>query len=240
MAGKIKNLNLLQKEIKVKFKNLKYLEEAVTHKSYANENRNKNIRDNERLEFLGDAVLDLVISEILFKRYKDYPEGELAKTRAVVVSAPTLARTAKKLNLGNYLRLGKGEEMTGGRKRDSILADAFEALVGAIYLDKGLKVVSKFIKDNLTEEIDRVERGEYIQDYKTLLQEEIQKRSNTRPLYRVVSEEGPDHDKRFTVLVECKNQILGKGVGKNKKEAQQRAAADAIERDAVSKLEEKL
>lgn len=228
VVGNVRDLSLLEKKIQVKFADLGYLKKAMTHKSYANENRGENIKDNERLEFLGDAVLDLVISEYIFRHYPDYPEGELAKTRAVVVSAPTLARIAKKIGLGQYLLLGRGEEMTGGRERDSILADAFEALVGAIYLDQGLQIVSQFILDYLVEEISTVERGEHLRDYKTLLQEEIQKRSNTRPLYRVVHEEGPDHDKRFTVQVEYKNRIIGTGIGQSKKEAQQRAAADAI------------
>ncbi len=233
MEGNPRDLNVLQKVIQIKFKNKRYLRQAMTHKSFANENRSKVVKDNERLEFLGDAVLNLVISDIIFKQFADYPEGELAKTRAVVVSAPTLARTAKRLELGQYLFLGKGEEMTGGRDRDSILADAFEALIGAIYLDRGLKEVARFIKKYLTEEIEMVDSGEYIQDYKTILQEEIQKRSNTRPLYRVIHEEGPDHDKRFTVQVEYKNLVIGTGIGKNKKEAQQKAAANAI-----AKLEE--
>lgn len=222
------NLNLLQKTIQIKFKNQLILQQAMTHKSYANENRNKSARDNERLEFLGDAVLNLVISDTIFKMYRDYPEGELAKTRAVVVSAPTLARTAKKIDLGKYLYLGKGEAMTGGRNRDSILADALEALIGAIYLDCGLAAVTDFIKKYLFDEIQLVESGEHIQDYKTILQEEIQKRSNTRPLYSVVNEEGPDHDKLFTVQVKYKSSVIGTGTGKNKKEAQQKAAANAI------------
>lgn len=222
------NLNLLQKTIQIKFKNQLILQQAMTHKSYANENRNKSARDNERLEFLGDAVLNLVISDTIFKMYRDYPEGELAKTRAVVVSAPTLARTAKKIELGKYLYLGKGEAMTGGRNRDSILADGLEALIGAIYLDCGLAEVTDFIKKYLFDEIQLVESGEHIQDYKTILQEEIQKRSNTRPLYSVVNEEGPDHDKLFTVQVKYKSSVIGTGTGKNKKEAQQRAAANAI------------
>ena len=238
MGGRVKSLKELQKDIQIKFDKLSYLKVATTHKSYANEHRQKKIKDNERLEFLGDAILNLVISECLFKTYKKYPEGELAKTRAVVVSSHTLARVAKRLDLGQYIRLGRGEEMTGGRDRDSILADAMEALIGAIYLDNGLEVVAKFIKKHLIEEIQRVERGEHIQDYKTLLQEEIQKRSNTRPRYRVVNEEGPDHDKRFTIQVEYKDKIIGEGIGKNKKEAQQRAAEDAIEKDGVSKIEE--
>ncbi len=229
MNQNTKPISMLEKQIQIKFKNKAYLKKAMTHKSYANENRHKKAKPNERLEFLGDAVLNLVISEYIFKRYLDYPEGELAKTRAVVVSAPTLARISKDINLGQYLLLGKGEEMTGGRERDSILADVFEALLGAIYLDQGLEVAREFIHLYLIDEILSVERGEYIQDYKTLLQEEIQKRSNTRPVYQVASEEGTDHNKKFSIEVEYEGEIIGKGTGKSKKEAQQRAAADALQ-----------
>lgn len=230
MDGNGKELSLLEQQIQIEFTDKLYLQKSMTHKSYANENRNDHIKDNERLEFLGDAVLDLVISEYIFRQHPEYPEGELAKMRAVVVSAPTLAKVSKNLNLGQYLRLGKGEELTGGRERDSILADTFEALVGAIYLDGGLNAARNFILDNLISEVALVERGEHLQDYKTLLQEEIQKRSNTRPLYRVIDEVGPDHNKQFTVQVEYKNRVIGVGTGQSKKEAQQRAAKDAIAR----------
>lgn len=228
MDGNGKELKLLEQQIQIQFSNKFLLQKSMTHKSFANENRSENIKDNERLEFLGDAVLDLVISEYIFRQHPEFPEGELAKMRAVVVSAPTLARTSKGLNLGQYLRLGKGEELTGGRERDSILADTFEALVGAIYLDQGLEVVRSFILGHLKQEILLVERGEHLQDYKTLLQEEIQKRSNTRPIYRVIDETGPDHNKQFTIQVEYKNRVIGIGSGQSKKEAQQRAAKDAI------------
>lgn len=225
---RMRDLNLLEERVQVHFKDQKYLRKSMTHKSYANENRHERVKDNERLEFLGDAVLDLVVSEYIFCEHPDYPEGELAKMRAVVVSAPTLSRIAKKIDLGKFLLLGKGEEMTGGRERDSILADAFEALVGAVYLDQGLEETRRFILQYLLDEITTVERGEHMQDYKTLLQEVIQKKSNTRPLYRVIDEVGPDHNKQFTVQVEYKSRVIGIGTGQSKKEAQQRAAADAI------------
>ncbi|MCK4259036.1 MAG: ribonuclease III [Halanaerobiales bacterium] len=230
MNQNTKSLNMLEKQINVEFKNKAYLKKSMTHKSYANENRHKKAKPNERLEFLGDAVLNLVISEYIFKRYPNYPEGELAKTRAVVVSSLTLARISKRINLGQFLLLGKGEEMTGGRERDSILADVFEALLGGIYLDQGLEVAREFIHAHLIDEILSVERGEHIHDYKTLLQEEIQKRSNTRPIYQVASEEGPDHNKQFDIEVEFSGKIIGKGTGKSKKDAQQKAAEDALQR----------
>ncbi|MCK8816924.1 ribonuclease III [Natroniella sulfidigena] len=220
----------LEQEIEVEFENEELLKRALTHKSYSNENRNQNLKNNERLEFLGDAILDLVISEYIFDKYSEHPEGELAKIRSVVVSAPVLAEKSKEINLGNYLLLGKGEEITGGRKRDSILADAFEALVGSIYLDQGLETVRKFILELLTADIMTVEAGEHIQDYKTLLQELIQQNSNSRPEYSVVKEEGPDHNKEFTVQVIFEDEVLGVGIGSSKKEAQQKAAKNAIKK----------
>ncbi len=223
-------LDKIQVKIDISFNELGLLQRSLTHKSYANEKRNLNIKDNERLEFLGDAVLDVIVSEYMFFKYPDHPEGELAKIRSVVVSAPVLAQKASEINLGDYLLLGKGEEMTGGRKRDSILADAFEALVGSIYLDQGLAVVEKFVLDLLLADIKRVETGEHIHDYKTLLQEIVQKRSNSRPKYNVIKEEGPDHNKEFTVQVDFEDDILGVGRGSSKKEAQQKAAKDALDK----------
>ncbi|AGB41359.1 ribonuclease III [Halobacteroides halobius DSM 5150] len=228
MAANKEVLIELQQEIEVQFSDLKLLEKAITHKSYANEKQELKIKDNERLEFLGDSVLDLIISRYIFLNYPDHPEGELAKIRSVVVSAPILAEKAREIELGKYMLLGKGEEMTGGRKRDSILADGFEAVVGSIYLDQGLEASQEFILDLLVPNIKEVEQGSYVRDYKTLLQELIQKDSNLRPDYKVVEEKGPDHNKRFTVEVIFDQEILGVGVGFSKKEAEQKAAKKAI------------
>ncbi|MBM7623827.1 ribonuclease III [Sporohalobacter salinus] len=225
-----KKLEELQSEIEVYFTDLNLLQRALTHKSYANENRDLNLKDNERLEFLGDSVLDIIVSEYMFNRYPNYPEGKLAKMRASVVSAPTLADKAKKLNLGKYLLLGRGEEMTGGRKRSSILADAFEALVGSIYLDQNLETARGFIMKLMKTDIENAEAGEHIRDYKTTLQEIIQKKSNSRPEYNVIEEKGPDHSKEFTVQVKFDNRSLGKGTGSSKKEAQQQAAKNALQK----------
>ncbi|MCK8823946.1 ribonuclease III [Fuchsiella alkaliacetigena] len=222
-------LTELQEKIKISFNDTSLLKKALTHKSFANENRELKLKDNERLEFLGDSVLDIIVSEYMFQEYPNYPEGELAKMRAVVVSAPILADKARYLDLGRYLLLGKGEEMTGGRDRSSILADAFEALVGSIYLDSGLEVVRRFVLSLLEQDVKEVEIGEHIQDYKTTLQELIQKSSNARPEYYVIAEEGPDHSKEFTVEVRFDGQLLGRGKGSSKKEAQQKAARDALE-----------
>ncbi|GAB6138434.1 ribonuclease III [Halanaerobaculum tunisiense] len=222
----------LEEELEIKFTDLELLKRAITHKSYANENRELNIKNNERLEFLGDSVLDLVISKYIFLNYPEHPEGELAKIRSVVVSSPILANKAEEIELGSYILLGKGEEMTGGRNRDSILADTFEAIVGAIYLDQGLEAAREFILDLLVSKIEIVEQGEYITDYKTLLQEVVQQDSNLIPEYKVVEAKGPDHNKRFTVEVVFDDQILGIGTGFSKKEAEQEAA-----KKAISKLE---
>ena len=218
----------VQQELGIDFDDSELLIRALTHKSYANERREENLKDNERLEFLGDAVLDLVVNQYLFLEYPNHPEGELAQIRSVVVSAPTLAEKSREIDLGDYLLLGKGEEATGGRKRDSILADAFEAVIGSIYLDQGLEAARDFILDLLITNIENVEQGDHIQDYKTLLQELLQKNSNHRPQYEVISEQGPDHNKSFTVQVTFKDEILGVGSGSSKKRAQQSSAKEAI------------
>ncbi|MFO7819703.1 MAG: ribonuclease III [Halanaerobacter sp.] len=224
------NLLELQEKIEIEFDDLELLTRALTHKSYANERREQSLKDNERLEFLGDAVLDLIVNQYLFVQYPNYPEGELAQIRSVVVSALTLAEKSREIDLGKYLLLGKGEEATGGRGRNSILADAFEALIGSIYLDQGLKVAESFVLDLLIPNINMVEQGNHIQDYKTLLQELLQKNSDHRPQYEVVKEEGPDHNKLFTVQVKFKGEVLGVGTGSSKKRAQQSSAKEAIEK----------
>ncbi|MBM7556595.1 ribonuclease III [Halanaerobacter jeridensis] len=224
------NLLELQEKLEIEFNQLELLKRAVTHKSYANERRSNNLKDNERLEFLGDAVLDLVVNQYLFVEYPDHPEGELAQIRSVVVSAPTLAEKSREIDLGHYLLLGKGEDATGGRQRNSILADAFEALIGSVYLDQGLEVARTFILDLLIPNIQMVEEGNHIQDYKTLLQELLQKNSDYRPQYEVIKEEGPDHNKSFTVQVKFKGEVLGVGTGSSKKRAQQSSAKEAIDK----------
>ncbi len=218
----------LESKLNIKFSNKKLLRRALTHKSFANENAELQIKDNERLEFLGDSVLSLSISTYIFNKYDDYKEGKLAKIRSVIVSAPVLAEKASELNLGKFLLLGKGEELSGGRNRDSILADTMEAILGAIYLDKGFDFAFEFIINNFKSFIYEVDNGNYIQDYKTMLQEVIQKNSNDRPEYEVVKEKGPDHNKEFYVVVNFEKRELGFGKGKSKKEAEQEAAKHAL------------
>jgi ribonuclease-3 len=229
------NIISFEKAIDVEFENKKLLQRALTHKSFPNENKTLALKDNERLEFLGDSVLSLSVSTYIFKKFADFPEGELAKMRAVVVSAPILAEAAKKINLGDYLFLGKGEEMTGGRERDSILADAMEAIFGALYLDQGFIAAGEFVLSLLKEDIINVAEGNHIQDYKTMLQEVIQQDGNLRPEYEVIDEEGPDHNKTFIVAVKIEDNSLGSGQGSSKKEAEQEAAKFALHK--LNKLE---
>lgn len=228
-ANKNRVLDEMQIKLNYTFKNCKLLEEALTHSSYANEHRHENVKDNERLEFLGDAILDLIISEYLFKKHMDMPEGDLSKIRASIVCEASLAKTAKIIGLGDYILLGKGEEMTGGRERASILADGFEALTGALFLDGGFDQAKDFLTHTLIEGIEKVTSIEDLYtDYKTLLQECIQKVSNEPIHYEVVGEEGPDHDKYFYVEVYHDTISLGRGIGKSKKEAEQDAAKKAL------------
>lgn len=221
-------LDIFSHSLGISVQNVAYLHQALTHTSYANENRSSGSLDNERLEFLGDAILDLVISEFLFHSFPNYPEGELTKARAAIVCEETLAKRAAELQIGAYMLLGKGEATSGGRERVSILADAFEAVIGSIYLDGGFESAKKFILRQLQSELQLVKRGEYTKDYKTLLQEIIQRNSEDKIIYEIVGEKGPDHDKTFEVIARVKSQLLGTGSGKSKKEAEQFAAKQAL------------
>jgi ribonuclease-3 len=194
---------------------------ALTHKSYASEN--PGATDNERLEFLGDAVIELAYTEYLYRAYPHRSEGELTVARSTAVSESSLARLAQALELGSYVRLGRGEDKSGGRQRDSVLADAFEALVGALYLGHGWHAARDFVVAQLADLADPAAK-----DYKGHLQELIQASSQQVPLYRVLKESGPDHDKVFTVEVVHRGRRLGQGCGRSKKEAEQKAAAEAL------------
>ena len=218
-----------EKIIGYKFNNIKILEESLTHSSYSNEDKAYNKVNNERLEFLGDAVLSISVSRYIFDEFPDYPEGDLTKLRAQVVCEDTLSLVAANLNLGKYLLLGKGEESSVGRERKSILADAVEAVIAAIYLDGGYKQAEKFVLNNLTEYIKLAVKGKIITDFKSYLQEYYQSKSQSCKIrYVVTKEEGPDHDKVFHVNVMVNKNVAGKGVGKNKKIAEQNAAKDAL------------
>lgn len=216
----------LEKAIEYQFKNKNLLHEALSHSSYANEKK-KQRQSNERLEFLGDSVLSVVVSQYLFEQYPELPEGELTRIRAALVCEKSLHKFALKINLGKYLLLGRGEEHTGGRERPSILADAFEAVIAAVYLDGGLEAarthILHFIPKNIPEN-----RSMLFGDYKTALQEVIQKNPEEKIDYQLIEESGPDHNKTFVVEVCLNSNVIGKGIGKSKKEAEQMAAQEAL------------
>ena len=209
-------------------RNIELLNTALTHTSYANEHKSETIHDNERLEFLGDAVLDLVVGEYLFLRFPQWPEGELTRAKASAVCKPACAECAAKFHIGDFMRLGRGEEAGGGRTRISILGNAFEAVIGAIYLDNNYEVASRFILSHLKKFLDLIDRGEYDHDYKSDFQEMVQKHGEVEIRYEMIRDEGPDHDKTIWMELSVNGKKLGCGVGKNKKEAAQRAAKEAI------------
>ena len=217
----MKSIKEFQQEIGYEFKDESLLKQALTHSSYANEKHMKRLSDNERLEFLGDAILEAVSSEFLFLNYKELPEGDLTRLRASMVCEPTLAFCAKDIRLGEYVFLGKGEDLTGGRQRKSVLSDAMEAVIGAIFLDGGFDEAKKFI---LTYIMTDIEHKRMFYDSKTILQEVCQGQFKQNVTYELLSEEGPDHAKKFTVQVLVGREVLGTGTGNTKKSAEQEAA----------------
>ncbi len=219
-------MKALQENLKYTFKNEKLLINALTHSSYANETRD-GISSNERLEFLGDSVLSIIVSEFIYKKFKNLPEGELTKLRASLVCEKSLCGFSRELKIGEYLRLGKGEEKSGGRERDSILADAFEAVLAAIYLDGGFENAKNHVMRFVTNELQHTDEEQF-KDYKTALQEIIQRNPEETVSYILTGESGPDHDKVFEVEVRLNSNTIGKGVGKNKKQAEQSAAKEAL------------
>lgn len=218
-------LEQLEEVIGYQFKNRELLKEALTHSSFANEQKINKSRDYERLEFLGDAVLELVSSEFLFRTHPDMPEGKLTRTRASMVCEPALAHCAKDLELNQYIRLGKGEEMTGGRNRDSIISDAMEAVIGSLYLDGGFEAAHAFIHKFILSDL---ENKILFYDAKTVLQEMIQETPQGNLHYELLKEEGPDHNKCFWVEAFVNGKAISKGSGKTKKAAEQQAAYEAI------------
>lgn len=218
------DLSEFEKNIGYKFKNSELLLTALTHSSYANEK--KLPHDNERLEFLGDSVLGFVTAEYLFNEFKTRPEGELTKLRAAVVCEKSLYSFSDKIDLGRFILLGHGEELTGGRNRPSIVSDAFEAVIAAMYLDGGIEVVKPYILSFIK---DAVKREASFKDNKSLLQEKIQKERNNVLLYEEVGESGPDHQKSFVFCVKLNGKVVGTGRGRTKKEAEQAAAGAALE-----------
>lgn len=219
-------MDSLENKLNYKFNNKALLLNALTHSSYANEVR-KGITSNERLEFLGDSVLSIIVSDYLFKNFPNMPEGELTKLRASLVCEKSLCGFSRSLNIGSYLKLGKGEDKGGGRERDSILADAFEAVLAAMYLDGGMEVARKHVLRFVLPELEHTD-DEVFKDYKTALQEIIQRNPEESVTYILTDETGPDHNKQFTVEVHLNSNVIGSGRGKSKKQAEQMAAKQAL------------
>lgn len=226
-------LLFLASKLGVKFSDISLLNQALTHTSYANESK-EHIHHNERLEFLGDAVLELASSTYLFCNFPQMPEGEMTKARASVVCETSLAKLSVQLNVGDYLLLGKGERLSGGDKRPSILADAFESIIGAIYLDQGWQAARDYIIDKLHDDFVAVRDGYNLKDYKTILQEVVQGRGK-HVEYKLISEEGPDHAKTFEFNAVIDGSIDGHGLGSTKKEAEQHAAYQALKKYGLEK-----
>lgn len=217
----------LQESLKIFFNEIRFLKQAFTHSSYVNEHRHKNLQDNERLEFLGDAVLELTVSDYLFKNFPELNEGQLTKLRAAIVCESSLVEFAESLRFGEYIQLGKGEEHTGGRQRPALLADVFESFVGALYLDQGIEMVRFFLEKYVFPKIDH---GYFFQihDYKSQLQEFVQQANLGNIVYRIVDEVGPAHDREFHSELLIEGEAYGMGVGKSKKESEQKAAHQAL------------
>lgn len=227
MLGNGKNiLEELEKKLSINIKNKDLLREAVTHSSYAN--GKKNVKFNERLEFLGDSVLQLSISEYLFTNYANKSEGELTKRRALIVCENSLYEIAKKWGVGKYIRMSKGEELTGGRERTSILADCVEAIIAAVYVDSGFEKARDFIIDNFKDTIDKAIKNKIILDYKTKLQEVMQQNGDVCIEYLLTKHEGPPHRRKFYTQVSVERKVLGNGIGYSKKESEQNAAQEAL------------
>lgn len=221
-------LEKAQQNLKLEFNNLELLKKAFIHRSYLNETKEENLSHNERLEFLGDAVLELLVTEHLFHKYPQRPEGDLTSFRSATVKTESLAETAMQIGLGEYIYMSKGEEATGGRTRPYILANTFEALLGAIYLDKGYESAQKFLEEFLFPKIQVIVEKRLDIDGKSKLQELSQEITSFTPIYELIDESGPDHDKTFTMSVQIGNNSFGQGTGKSKQEAEQNAAANAL------------
>jgi ribonuclease-3 len=218
----------LQKELNIYFENNLLLYNAFTHSSYVNEHRRKNFTDNERLEFLGDAVLELGVSRFLYSTEPNMSEGELTKLRAAIVCEPSLVKFSNELGFGRFILLGKGEEQTGGRMRPALLADVFEAYIGALYIDQGMEAVILFLERVVFPKIS-IGAFSHVMDYKSRLQEIVQQTNSGQLQYEIIEEKGPAHAKNFVTVVKLGDLQLGTGLGKSKKEAEQEAARQAIQ-----------
>ncbi len=230
MSQAIDAIAEFQMALGIRFHDPALLTQALTHRSYVNENEGGDASDNERLEFLGDAVLDLIVADLLYRKYPHVDEGELTQLRAALVKTESLAQLGRNVRLGDCLRIGRGEELTGGRQRQTILCRAFEALVGAIYIDQGLDAVIDFVVPPLLDLLERIIDESLHIDARSQLQERIQARLNITPDYRVAGAEGPEHDKAYHVEVTIGDALLGRGIGGSKRAAAQDAARAALKR----------
>lgn len=228
----VMQLEEFEKKIDYTFKNKENLINALTHSSFANEFKNEKYKSNERLEFLGDSVLNFVISNLIYEKHSNLSEGEMTKVRATIVCEASLVKCSNKIEIGKYLLLGKGEESSGGRTRPSMLSDAFEALIGAIYIDRGIEYARKFIMNTMEQVIADSVKGSLFMDYKTLLQEVVQKTGDQKITYEIIDEKGPDHNKTFISCVKIDDKVVGTGMGKSKKEAEQNAAKAALNKNS--------
>jgi ribonuclease-3 len=219
----------LEKTLKIKFKNKDFLIQAFVHRSYLNENPSFRLSHNERLEFLGDAVLELVVTEYLFQKYPQKSEGELTGWRAALVNAKMLSQVAQGLGFNDFLLLSQGEARELGKARQYILANTFEAFVGGLFLDRGYEACQKFLEKNLIKELPQIIEGQLFKDAKSLFQEEAQEKKGVTPVYRVLEEWGPDHSKHFVIGVFLKEELVAQGEGSSKQEAEEKAAEKALE-----------
>ena len=222
------NFSDFEKKVGVSFKNKDLLKQAFIHRSYINENSGTGLSHNERLEFLGDAVLELVVTDFLYRKYPGYAEGELTALRSALVNAIIISEIASKIGMNEYLLLSKGESKDNGKARQYILANTYEALVGAIYLDQGYDIADKFITKTLLPHTEEIVAKKLWRDAKSLVQEKAQEFVNVTPMYKVLSEAGPDHDKHFTVGIYFGKDLIADGKGKSKQEAEQSAATAAL------------
>ncbi len=222
------NFSDFEKKTKITFKDKKMLQQAFTHRSYINENLSTGLSHNERLEFLGDAVLELIVTDFLYKKYPNYTEGELTAVRSALVNAIIISEVALKLGMNDFLLLSKGEAKDHGKARQYILANTYEAYVGALYLDHGYEIVNKFINENLLPKTDEIVKNKLWRDAKSLVQEKAQEFVSVTPAYKVLSESGPDHDKHFTVGIFFGSAKIAEGNGKSKQEAEVAAAQAAL------------
>ncbi|OGI94752.1 ribonuclease III [Candidatus Nomurabacteria bacterium RIFCSPLOWO2_01_FULL_40_18] len=222
------NFSNFEKKTKIIFKNKDLLQQAFIHRSYINENPGTNLSHNERLEFLGDAVLELIVTNFLYKKYPSYTEGELTALRSALVNAVIISEIATSLGMNEYLLLSKGETKDNGKARSYILANTYEAYIGALYLDQGIEAVDKFIHKSLLPKTEEIVSKKLWRDAKSLVQEKAQEFVNFTPAYRVLSESGPDHDKHFTVGIFFGPNMVAEGKGKSKQEAEQSAALAAL------------